>query len=175
MLAAPFRARLYGTILGSKTVGSLLFSWYKTQLPIQTLSHFFFFLCLRVPVWFKIEGGGEGGDSPAAATETTVQVEARDALGQKTKTTQNKELIEFEIVVFVLIFMFQCFFCSSTWVLICTTWMVTYSCKRTFYGIQLRDSDRSLDREIIRKFVRRPIIYVVTDNIKILRVLYFKI
>ena len=47
--------------------------------------------------------------------------------------------------------------------------------QRTFYGIQLRDSDRSLDREIIRKFVRRPIIYVVTDNIKILRVLYSNI
>lgn len=172
MLAAPFRARLYGTILGSKTVGSLLFSWYKTQLPIQTLSHFFFFFC-AFESQFGLKLGG--GDSPAAATETTVQVEARDALGQKTKTTQNKELIEFEIVAFVLIFMFQCFFCSSTWVLICTTWMVTYSCKRTFYGIQLRDSDRSLDREIIRKFVRRPIIYVVTDNIKILRVLYFKI
>ena len=90
MLAAPFRARLHGT-------------------DPDLISIFFFVpsgLSL-VEKWVRRES------FPAAATESTVQVEARDALGQK-KTTQNKELIEFEIVVFVLIFMFQCFFCSST-------------------------------------------------------------
>ena len=149
----------------------MLFSSYKTQLQIQTLSQFFF-SCPRALVWLKNAGGG---GAPAAATETTVQVEARDALGQKNKnnTKQRAHRIRnrrfcFNFHVPVLLLLFNMSF---------NLYRVNgyIQLQRTFYGIQLRDSDRSLDREIIRKFVRRPIMYVVTDNIKILRVLYSNI
>lgn len=149
----------------------MLFSSYKTQLQIQTLSQFFF-SCPRALVWLKNAGGG---GAPAAATETTVQVEARDALGQKNKnnTKQRAHRIRnrrfcFNFHVPVLLLLFNMSF---------NLYRVNgyIQLQRSFYGIQLRDSDRSLDREIIRKFVRRPIIHVVTDNIKILRVLYSNI